>query len=43
MVRFGEPIRIPAGADRDTLEATRKDVEAALQSLTWQVDAEARA
>ena len=43
VVRFGEPIRIPAGADRATLEATRKDVEAALQSLTWQVDAEARA
>jgi len=43
VVRFGEPIRVPAGADRATLEATRKDVEAALQSLTWQVDAEARA
>jgi lysophospholipid acyltransferase (LPLAT)-like uncharacterized protein len=43
VVRFGEPIRIPAGADRATLEATRKDVEATLQSLTWQVDAEARA
>lgn len=43
VVRFGEPIRIPAGADRATLEASRKDVEAALQSLTWQVDAEARA
>jgi lysophospholipid acyltransferase (LPLAT)-like uncharacterized protein len=43
VVRFGEPIRVPAGADRATLEATRKDVEAALQSLTWQVDAEAHA
>lgn len=43
VVRFGEPIRVPAGADRATLEATRKDVESALQSLTWQVDAEARA
>jgi lysophospholipid acyltransferase (LPLAT)-like uncharacterized protein len=43
VVRFGEPIRIPAGADRAFLEATRKDVEAALRSLTWQVDEEARA
>lgn len=43
VVRFGEPIRIPAGADRAALEAARKDVEAALRSLTWQVDEEARA
>jgi lysophospholipid acyltransferase (LPLAT)-like uncharacterized protein len=43
VVRFGEPIFIPTGAARATLEAIRKDVEAALQSLTWQVDAEARA
>jgi len=43
VVRFGEPIRVPAHGDRAALEAARKDVEAALRSLTWQVDEEARA
>jgi lysophospholipid acyltransferase (LPLAT)-like uncharacterized protein len=42
VVRFGEPIRVPATADRAAREAARKDVEAALRSLTWQVDEEAR-
>jgi lysophospholipid acyltransferase (LPLAT)-like uncharacterized protein len=42
VVRFGEPIRVPATADRAAQEAARKDVEAALRSLTWQVDEEAR-
>jgi lysophospholipid acyltransferase (LPLAT)-like uncharacterized protein len=43
VVRFGEPVRVPATADRAGQEATRKEVEAALRSLTWQVDEEARA
>jgi hypothetical protein len=43
VVRFGEPIRVPADADRAGEEAARKDVEAALRGLTWQVDEEARA
>ena len=43
VVRFGEPIRVPADADRAALEAARKDVEAALRGVTWQADAEARA
>jgi lysophospholipid acyltransferase (LPLAT)-like uncharacterized protein len=43
VVRFGEPIRVPAEADRAGQEAARKDVEAALRALSWQVDAEARA
>ncbi len=43
VVRFGEPVRVPATADRAAQEATRKEVEAALRSLTWQVDEEARA
>lgn len=43
VVRFGEPIRVPADADRGALEAARKDVEAALRGVTWQADEEARA
>jgi len=43
VVRFGEPIRVPADADRAALEAARKDVEAALRGVTWQADAEAGA
>jgi lysophospholipid acyltransferase (LPLAT)-like uncharacterized protein len=42
VVRFGEPIRVPATADRAAQETARKEVEAALRSLTWQVDEEAR-
>jgi lysophospholipid acyltransferase (LPLAT)-like uncharacterized protein len=42
VMRFGEPIRVPATAGRAAQEAARKEVEAALRSLTWQVDAEAR-
>ncbi len=42
VVRFGEPIRVPAALDRAAQEATRKEVEAALRGLTWQVDEEAR-
>jgi hypothetical protein len=42
-MRFGEPVRVPADADRAAQEAARKEVEAALRSLTWRVDEEARA
>lgn len=43
VLRFGDPIRIPTDADRQAQEAARKDVEAALHTLCWRVDAEARA
>jgi lysophospholipid acyltransferase (LPLAT)-like uncharacterized protein len=43
VMRFAEPIRVPAHADRAAQEAARKEVEAALRGLTWQVDEEARA
>ncbi len=42
VIRFGEPIRVPPTADRSAQEAARKEVEAALRGLTWQVDEEAR-
>jgi lysophospholipid acyltransferase (LPLAT)-like uncharacterized protein len=42
VVRFGEPIHVPRGAARGHEEAARKDVEAALRGLGWQVDEEAR-
>ncbi|HEU4437868.1 MAG TPA: lysophospholipid acyltransferase family protein [Methylomirabilota bacterium] len=42
VMRFGEPIRVPADADRAAQEAARKEVEAALRGVTWQVDEEAR-
>jgi hypothetical protein len=40
VMRFGEPIRVAGG--RGTEEAARKEVEAALCGLGWQVDEEAR-
>jgi hypothetical protein len=43
VVRFGDPIRVPVGADRGAQEATRKDIESALRALSWQVDEEALA
>jgi len=43
VVRFGDPIRVPAAADRAAQEAARKDVESALRALSWQVDEEAAA
>jgi lysophospholipid acyltransferase (LPLAT)-like uncharacterized protein len=43
VARFGEPIRVSVDAERAAQEAARKEVEAALRSLTWQVDEEARA
>ncbi len=42
VVRFGEPIHVPRVAARGHEEAARKDVEAALRGLGWQVDEEAR-
>ncbi len=42
VVRFGEPIHVSRSADRSGEEAARKDVEAALRGLCWQVDEEAR-
>lgn len=42
VVRFGEPIRVSRTADRAAEEAARKEVEAALRGLSWQVDEEAR-
>ena len=42
VMRFGEPIRVPADADRAAQEAARKEVEAALRGVTWQADEEAR-
>jgi len=42
VVRFGEPLRVPRTTDRAGEEAARKDVEAALRGLSWQVDEEAR-
>jgi lysophospholipid acyltransferase (LPLAT)-like uncharacterized protein len=42
VVRFGEPIRVSRAADRAGEEAARKEVEAALRGLGWQVDEEAR-
>ena len=41
VVRFGEPIRVSRAADRAGEEAARKEVEAALRGLSWQVDEEA--
>lgn len=43
VTRFGEPIHVAATADRAAQEAARKEVEAALRGLAWQVDEEARA
>ncbi len=42
VVRFGEPIRVARAAGRAAEEAARKEVEAALRGLSWQVDEEAR-
>ena len=42
VMRFGEPIAVAREADASGEEAARKDIEAALRALTWQVDEEAR-
>ncbi len=42
VVRFGEPILVPRDIDGAGEETTRKEIEAALSAVTWQVDEEAR-
>jgi lysophospholipid acyltransferase (LPLAT)-like uncharacterized protein len=42
VVRFGEPINVSRAAGRAGEEAARKEVEAALRGLSWQVDEEVR-
>jgi lysophospholipid acyltransferase (LPLAT)-like uncharacterized protein len=42
VMRFGEPIHVSRAAGRAGEEAARKEVEAALRGLCWQVDEEAR-
>jgi lysophospholipid acyltransferase (LPLAT)-like uncharacterized protein len=42
VVRFGTPLRVAPSRERGDDEATRKDIEAALREVTWQVDEEAR-
>jgi lysophospholipid acyltransferase (LPLAT)-like uncharacterized protein len=43
VVRYGEPLTIPADADRDTVEAKRLELEAALKRITAEADDAARA
>jgi lysophospholipid acyltransferase (LPLAT)-like uncharacterized protein len=40
VVRFGEPILVPREIDAAGEETARKDIEAALNAVTWQVDQE---
>jgi lysophospholipid acyltransferase (LPLAT)-like uncharacterized protein len=42
VVRFGEPILVPRDIDGAGEESARKEIEAALSAVTWQVDEEAR-
>jgi lysophospholipid acyltransferase (LPLAT)-like uncharacterized protein len=42
VVRFGEPILVPRDIDTAGKETARKEIEAALNAVTWQVDEEAR-
>ena len=42
VVRFGEPILVPRDAVGAGEETARKEIEAALTAITWQVDEEAR-
>jgi len=42
VVRFGEPTRVPRDLDAAGEETARKEIEAALNAVTWQVDEEAR-
>jgi len=42
VVRFGEPILVPRDLDAAGEERARKEIEAALHAVTWQVDEEAR-
>ena len=42
VVRFGAPICVPRTSDEAGDETARKEIEAALNAVTWQVDEEAR-
>lgn len=42
VVRFGEPILVPRDIDTAGEDTARKEIEAALNAVTWQVDEEAR-
>jgi hypothetical protein len=42
VVRFGAPICVPRKGDAAGEETARKEIEAALNAITWQVDEEAR-
>jgi lysophospholipid acyltransferase (LPLAT)-like uncharacterized protein len=42
VVRFGAPICVPPKGDAAREEIARKEIEAALNAVTWQVDEEAR-
>ncbi len=41
VVEYGAPIRVPSDADREAMEATRKDVEASLRAITESCDRDA--
>ncbi len=43
VVRFGEPITVPRGADPDAREAARKEIDAALHAVAGAADLEAAA
>ncbi len=42
VVRFGEPVILPRDIDGAGEETARKEIEAALNAVTWRVDEEAR-
>jgi lysophospholipid acyltransferase (LPLAT)-like uncharacterized protein len=42
VMRFGDPIIVPRDIDAAGEETARKEIEAALNAVTWQVDEEAR-
>lgn len=42
VVRFGEAVRVPRESDAAGDESARKEIEAALRAVTWQVDEEAQ-
>lgn len=42
VARFGEPIAVPRDGGAAGEETARKEIEAALRAVTWQVDEEAR-
>jgi lysophospholipid acyltransferase (LPLAT)-like uncharacterized protein len=42
VVRFGEPVLLPRDIDGAGEETARKEIEAALNAVTWRVDEEAR-